>query len=131
MLTGRHPFHSPIVRENGEVTSFLSDRQIEPGSIERKYNVIFGREIIDLRHWDPETDPLNIEVNVIFGSADVRLPENKTSSVKGTAVFGAAQFPDGQVAAFGERKYQNGGTEPGTALYVEANAVFGNLTVFK
>jgi len=131
MLTGRHPFGSPVIRENGEVTSVFSDRQFRQGEIERKYNVIFGREVIDLRLWDPEVDPLNIEVNVIFGSADVRLPENKTTSIKGTAIFGAAQFPDGQVAAFGERNFRTGGTDPGTALYVEANAVFGNLAVFK
>jgi len=35
------------------------------------------------------------------------------------------------VAAFGERNFRTGGTDPGTALYVEANAVFGNLAVFK
>ncbi len=131
LLTGRHPLKSPVIREDGEVTSVFSDRQMQGGPIERKYNVIFGREVIDLRRWDPEHDPLNIEVNVVFGSADVRLPENKTSSVKGTAVFGAAQFPDGQVAAFGERRYRTGGTDPGSALYVEANAVFGSLGVFK
>lgn len=114
LLTGRHIFHGRTYRESGSVTTFFSEGRFGDGPIQREYSVIFGKEVIDLRDWDPQRDPINIEVNAIFGSAEILLPKGVTASVKGSAVFGAAQFPDGQTAAFGERSYRQGGSDTGT-----------------
>ncbi len=129
LLTGRQFFHSRNYQENGGRTSFFSDGRREHGPIQREYTVIFGKEVIDLRGWNSEEDPINIEVNAIFGATEIIMPSHVTASVKGSAVFGATQFPDGGSAAFGERSYRQSGTDTGTPLYVEASAVFGHVAI--
>ena len=131
MLTGRHTFGRHISRNGDEYTSVFNDGPGTSGEIERQYNILFGREIIDLRDWDPEKDPLNVEVNTIFASAELLLPGDAVATVKGTTVFGSTRFPDGDTAAFGDRTYRQQGNRTGQSLYVETNTVFGSLLVLK
>ena len=131
LLTGKSFFHNRVYRDKEEVTSIFSDRQIREGDIQRKYNIIFGQEVIDLRGWSADKDPINLEVNTIFASAEILLPGDVTTSVQGTTVFGSSRYPDGETAAFGERTYRQAGTQTGQSLYIQTNTVFGSLAVLK
>ena len=126
VLTGRNMFNSRVYRENDRVTSVFSNDQFDRGPIEREYSVIFGKDIVDLRDWNPEKDPINISINVVFGSVEILLPRDTQTTVKGTTIFGSSRFPDGGTAAFGERTYRQQGTAGGHSLYIESNTIFGN-----
>lgn len=95
----------------------------------RDYNIIFGRGEIDLTGAKPEKGR-EIEVNAIFGHAIVKVSSKTPVRVKGSAVFGNVEFPDGNSIAFGDRVFETeGGKKGGAALEIEANAVFGRLEI--
>ncbi|MBI9101699.1 MAG: hypothetical protein JEY99_04750 [Spirochaetales bacterium] len=127
LLTGRGMFRSHVYREKSGVTTIFSSDEFENGPIQRQYNIIFGKDVIDLRAWDPEKDPINIEVSVIFGSAELLLPRDTQTTLKGTTIFGASNYPDGNTAAFGEKTFRQDGSRGGHSLYIEANTIFGSL----
>ncbi len=131
ILTGRNVFHNRVHRDGDSVTSVFSDGEFDRGPIQKEYNIIFGKDVIDLRDWNPEKDPINVSMNVIFGSAELLLPDNTQTTVKGTTIFGSSRYPDGETAAFGERTYRQAGTREGHSLFVESNTIFGSLRVAK
>lgn len=85
-------------------------------------NIIFSSGTVDLRQMEQDK---KIEVNVIFSSADVLLPEGPVQ-VKATAAFGQVVLPEGGSVVFGDRTYATSGDDP---LVVEINCVFGSASV--
>lgn len=86
-------------------------------------NLIFSSGTVDLR--DRDRLPRRVEVNVVFSSARVLLPDGPVR-VKATSAFGQIVLPEGSSVAFGDRSYTREGDDP---LEVEINCVFGSAVV--
>lgn len=96
----------------------------------REFNTVFGSSVYDLSELDSAQLPGDLKINTVFGGARVILPETVPFEVKGTAVFGAARMPGGNTAVFGSNEYRSAGFEGGKpALFIEVNAVFGEITI--
>ncbi len=54
-----------------------------------KYDAVFGGFEIDLRGSQIQGDSATIEINAVFGGAEVRIPPNWSVVMRGTGVFGA------------------------------------------
>ncbi|MGI6161647.1 MAG: hypothetical protein ACOYJD_06415 [Christensenellales bacterium] len=92
----------------------------------RQWDVVFASQRIDLSQWKPEDGSANVEINVVFGSAQVFVPRDEPLLIDGSSAFGAVRTPDGQTVAFGELNMKDGESP---ALYIKANCVFGELNI--
>ncbi len=110
---------------NDGKTTVFSEMSITPETVEDEYNIIFSKGEIDLSNISNENLGKAIEISAIFGSASVRLPTNFPVKIKGSAVFGSVTLPNKQSLGFGEVKFQS--SDSTEALYIEANAIFGNI----
>jgi len=110
--------------DNADVFS-SSQYRVTNADLGKEYNAVFGSQKIDLSGLTLDQDA-SIEFNAVFGSIEIRVPANLNLRVKGSAVFGSTQFPNGTQAVFGDQTFS---TEQGSGprLDVEANAVFGSV----
>lgn len=79
------------------------------------YNIVFASGTIDLTNLRP--DSRDLEINVIFGSAEVILPSNINFDIDATAVFGKNLVPKGI----------NRNANAIRSIHIESNAVFGQI----
>ncbi|HAN18466.1 MAG: hypothetical protein A2X13_08850 [Bacteroidetes bacterium GWC2_33_15] len=114
-----------------ENTTMFGERRINGIDAEHKeYNVIFGSNVVDLRDIDLSQGSKEIEINVIFGSSDIKISEKTPVKIKAEAVFGSAQMPNGNTASFGSTQYKTESFSKDTNyLYIKADAVFGGIQV--
>lgn len=113
----------------GGHSTVMAEQHFAPGALgtERaRYDVLFGRAVVDLRGLpDPESD-VTVEVNAIFASAVVLVDPRQPVQIDASAVFGAAKLPDGQSVSFGALRYvPSAVARPGARIRVKLNAVFG------
>lgn len=95
-----------------------------------KYDVIFGRGVIDLTRLPKPERPMLVEVNAIFGSALVTIDPAWSIVVEGSSAFGEVRMPDQSMTAFGTARYRPRGQERDAALVqVRCNAVFGSCQI--
>ncbi|MDD3564030.1 MAG: hypothetical protein PHR32_10210 [Candidatus Cloacimonetes bacterium] len=88
------------------------------------YNMIFSSGKFDLT--DLEEDARDIEINVVFGSAEVVLPNHLTFDIEPTTVFGATVLPERSQYGFGDSHFKAGDGQ-GRAIHIESNTVFGRI----
>jgi hypothetical protein len=99
-----------------------------PGSPERmKYDVVFGRGVIDLTALPADRDR-TVEVNTVFGAAEIRVSPTIPYEVDATSAFGEARTPDRVATGFGSVHYQPPGILP-RRLHLRVNSVFGSSRV--
>lgn len=79
------------------------------------YNLIFASGSIDLTHISP--DSKDLEINAVFGSAEVILPAHLNFDIEATAVFGKNLVPKG---------INRNATAP-KSIHIESNAIFGQI----
>jgi predicted membrane protein len=124
-----HSF-SPFRKVKEDYSTFFSETIFQKVENNKEYNVIFGKAIIDLQHFQPDTaSEINIEVNVIFGSAEIIVPKSLNVSVEADAVFGKAVMPNGNSASFGDVKYSTDSISQPPTLRVNSDVIFGSLLV--
>jgi hypothetical protein len=86
-----------------------------------KFDAAFGGFEIDLRQAEMAEDSATLEMNAVFGGAEIRIPIDWNAVMKGAAVFGG--YSDETVhpdpARFPVRK----------TLYLRGSAVFGGVVV--
>jgi predicted membrane protein len=86
-----------------------------------KYDAVFGGFEIDLRGSQIQGDSATIEINAVFGGAEVKIPTNWSVTMLGTGVFGAfvdsAEQPNPAVTPNIKR------------LFVRGAAVFGGVEI--
>jgi len=113
--------------------NLFSGSSMSPGSISRdeEFNVIFGSSVIDLRSTNFEQPETDIEVNAVFGEAKIFLPPNVRIRIKSSSVFGAVRTPDGRETNFGDSKSIIGDESSSVRINLEANTVFGSVSVFQ
>jgi len=80
-----------------------------------EYTFVFSGGTIDLT--DIKPNQRNLEITVVFGSAEVLLPDNVNFDIDPTSVFGSTSLPD--------RGEMN--PVPGRTVRIESNAVFGRI----
>lgn len=101
----------------------------ETGEEDKEYNVIFGKGVYDLREIDLRRK-MKVEINAVFGGAEVRLKKGTPYRIKLESVFGGSNLPDGNTTVLGTGRYQSSNYNPDLPhLFIKANVVFGGLQV--
>jgi predicted membrane protein len=128
ILIGNFNFKNVHHDEN---TTMFGERRIEGLDAEHKeFNVIFGSNMIDLRDIDLSQGSKEIEVNVIFGSADIKVSEKTPLKIKAESVFGSARMPNGNTASFGSTQYKTDTfNKDSSYLYIKTDVVFGGVEI--
>lgn len=94
----------------------------------RNYEVIFGRGVVDLTRLPASEDERVVQVDVIFGDAEIAIDRSMPVDVRGSAVFGEVRMPDRSSANFGAVRYRDAGSG-GAPLEIVVHAVFGTARV--
>jgi len=123
----------PKVFSTGNENQVLfGERTFRASSFEQsEHNTIFGKSVFDFRDIKKlEPGRNKIEVNTVFGSTEIILPDTIAVRIKADAVFAAAQMPNGNSVAFGTINYNSDNAITASDyLYIEANVVFGDLKI--
>lgn len=125
---------SSWMKNNNENDVVFGERQYNIEQIiNREYNTIFGKTIYDFTNLDTNTSlPADIEFNTVFGHSVIILPAQLPVKVKAEAVFGAADLPNGNTAAFSTTHYSSNLEGIGNkVLSMEANVVFGHIEIIQ
>jgi hypothetical protein len=108
-------------------------RRLEAGKPEKRYDVIFGRGIVDLTGvMLKENRVTKVDVNTVFGASTIRVNPAIPTKVVVSSAFASARMPDGNSVAFGESTYRSDSlTDCTSYLLVNASVVFGSTEVVK
>ena len=112
-----------VLGDNANVFS-IGQYRVTNADLGREYSAVFGTQKIDMSGLVLDKDA-SLEFNAVFGTIEIRVPANLNLRVKGSAVFGSTQFPNGTQAVFGDQTFNSEGAGP--RLDIEANAVFGSV----
>jgi hypothetical protein len=114
----------------GDGPVIMAEERIAPTestSVYSKYDVVFGKAIVDLTRLPPLTRDLTVEVNSVFGSAQVLLDPRLPFDIESSSAFGRVSLPNNEVVTFGERAYQRPGQDKaGPRLHLKIHVVFGS-----
>jgi hypothetical protein len=95
-----------------------------------KHDVVFGSSAFDLTGVELQGKTRREEIDVVFGSGQVRLNPEMPVRVEVNSVFASAKLPDGSEKSFGEYTYQSKNFEENKPhLLVKADVVFGSLEI--
>lgn len=130
MLVGS--FKGKKTSDSGTDVFSSSTIRADASSLNKEYSVVFGSQVIDLRDITDGADK-TVELNTVFGSQKVYINENARVRVKASSVFGQVSMPDNNSVSFGDGTYtqQPENTLSAGTLFLEANAVFGDIRVYK
>ena len=92
---------------------YSRESSINYSSSRNEYNIVFSSGIIDLT--DLPADAKEIEINVVFGSGTVILPDSITFHINPTSVFGTTVLPPKMPVT------------QGTPVDIESTVVFGRM----
>jgi len=96
----------------------------------KNYNVVFGKGVLDFSDISLDELKKKVDVNVVFGSAEIVLPREAAVRIKANSVFSSVQLPDNTNLSFGDRTYLSDPQGKGQAdLNFEINTVFGNTEI--
>jgi predicted membrane protein len=107
-----------VRRDRSKGNSFITMNQ------SGEYNLIFSGGSIDLTDMDENAN--DIEINVIFGSAEVILPVHLNFDIEPSTIFGATVLPNKSQYGFGDSRYRSGESQ-GRAIHVESSCIFGRI----
>jgi predicted membrane protein len=128
ILLGSFNIH---INNQDKNSSVFKNQTIAPQKVSKKeeYTAIFGNSVIDLREAEFENGEFKLEVNGIFGSVKILLPQNAQIQIKSSSVFGSVKTPDGGQTAFGDKNESFGDIAAPVHVKLEANAVFGYVEI--
>lgn len=111
------------------------ERQYREYNLQRgtnEYNIIFGRGTVDLTGRVDATEDNLVSINVIFGSAYVYFDPHIPMQIEVNTVFGSANMPGKKFAVIGQEKFHVGDTEQDASfLYVEISTIFGSVELIE
>jgi predicted membrane protein len=98
-----------------------------------KYDIIFGRGMVDLTRIAREGGARRVEVNVVFGSALVKIDPTVPLEVEVNSAFGDARLPDQSATALGTFRYRPPGQDKQQEpkLRIKLSVVFGSCQVLE
>ena len=85
----------------------FNEANLEANETDSKYDIIFGKSIIDLTQISTKTYQKNIETDVVFGQAIIKIKKSDPIKIKASCVFGNIVLPDGNTVSFGDRTYES------------------------
>ena len=105
----------------------FSEGKLNIASGEKDYNIIFGQGTLDLQEVSIDD---KLEMNIIFGSAEIILPKEAAVEIIANSVFSSTELPDGTNLSFGDRTYLSDPAKKGKRdMTVEVNTVFGSTKI--
>jgi predicted membrane protein len=95
-----------------------------------EYNAVFGKALIDLRGIELKEIVTRIEINAVFGGAEVILDKDIPVRIKAEAVFGGVELPENVAGGFGSASYQSKDFDrTKNHLRIDASSVFGGIEI--
>lgn len=108
----------------------LNEGKLTIDSSSKDYNIVFGQGILDFSDAELGKMEKKIELNTVFGSAEVILPKDAAVTIKANSVFSSTRLPDGTNLSFGDRTYLSDPQGKGEADFtLEINTVFGSTEI--
>ncbi len=108
-------------QDNVKVTTHDSD-----------YNIVFGRGHIDLTDWDEKQVGNTIDINVVFGSADIIIDPSFPTEVYVKSVFAESVLPDKKNVSIGEHIYTTPNVPPNAKLrHLDVKSVFSSVKIIE
>ena len=114
-------------------TSVFEEKSIE-AKTSGKYDVLFGKSVIDLSGVELKEGVTKVEVNTVFGSSIIKVDPNMPIKIRASSAFGSARTPDENMVGFGEHTYKSDSlktSETQNYLLLVMNVVFGSSEVVK
>ncbi len=115
-----------------EKTVVFEEKHIEGASASGKYDVIFGKSMIDLTRVELKEGVARIDVNTVFGSSVIKIDPAMPIKIRATSVFGSVRLPDGNTTAFGDYTYKTDSlqqVETKDYLLIKLDVVFGSSEI--
>ena len=107
----------------------LNEGRLNIGARAKDYNIVFGQAVLDFSDVSLEELDKKIELNTVFGSAEIVLPKDAAVEIKAIA-FSSTRLPDGTNLSFGDRTYLSDPQGKGQADFtLEINTVFGSTEI--
>jgi len=108
----------------------FSDATFPATPIQNRYEIVFGEGTIDLTAAEPGKTPSPVTVNVVFGSATVKVDPKKAVRIRATTSLGNINLPEGRTSAVGATSWESKAAKGRSdVLEFRLNAVFGNIEV--
>ncbi len=124
VLTGR-----PICSK-GKNAVWFSDSKIENTGSSDKYDIVFGKGIIDLSGVSLTGGTVKKEINTVFAAGIVKINPQLPTRITLNSAFAGAKMPDGNLTSFGKYTYQSPNYKEGeNHLEIAANVVFASLEI--
>ncbi len=108
----------------------FEEKRIDAIKKGNRYDVIFGKGVIDLSNVVLEEKVFKVEINTVFASNTIEIDSMMPAKIIVNSVFAGARMPDGNTIAFGQYTYKSDSLKEDTSyLQVQANVVFGGLQI--
>eukprot|EP01156_Anaeramoeba_ignava_P006975 Anaeramoba_ignava/a350187_9.p1 GENE.a350187_9~~a350187_9.p1 ORF type:complete len:176 (-),score=1.75 a350187_9:314-841(-) len=101
-------------------------------SDDNDYAVIFGRSTIDLSNITLDEEQSKISIAVVFGNADVILPDSVQYKIESNVAFGNTRYYNDVSHSFGEFTNVSDGFDASKEyIYIEGDVAFGSIRWIK
>ncbi|MDH5683257.1 MAG: hypothetical protein OEZ20_02195 [candidate division WOR-3 bacterium] len=108
----------------------FEEKRIDSITPHGKYDIVFGKGVIDLSKIVLEDKIFNVEVNTVFASGTIEIDPKIPAKIIVNSIFAGARMPDGNTIAFGQYTYKSDSLKEDTSyLRVDAQVVFGSLQI--
>jgi predicted membrane protein len=109
--------------------AWLADRLFVPeGDRDQRYDILFGRGVVDLTKLPEPGEDKTIAVDTVFGATVIKLDPSVPVEITGHSVFGEVRMPDRSMAAMGSIAYKTP-SDHAAKLHLRINTVFGSCQV--
>lgn len=113
-------------------TVVFEEKIIDGAVLSGKYDVVFGKSVIDLTGIERKPGVTKVEINTVFGSAIIKIDPAQAIKIRASSVFGSARLPDGNMTAFGDYTYKTDSLKQSDTkdyLLIKLDVVFGSAEV--
>ena len=95
-----------------------------------RYDIVFGKAVIDLSNIPLQNEMVSREVKVVFGSGTIKINPGQPVKVVASSAFGSVHMPDGNIITFGNYVYKSPGyKENAPYVLIRASVAFGELSI--
>ncbi len=112
--------------------AIFEEKTIVTDSSSGKYDVIFGKGVIDLTGHTIKEGITRVEINTVFGSSEIKIDSAMPVKIRASSAFGSARMPDKSMVGFGENTYRSEAlkqTDTKNYLLIDLHVVFGSAEV--
>jgi predicted membrane protein len=106
----------------------LADRHFAPTEAlddNARYDIVFGRGVIDLSRLPEPAGDVTVTVDTVFGAAVIKVDPHVPYDVHGSSTFGEVRMPDRTATTMGNVSFTREADHP-ARLHLKVNTVFGS-----